>query len=87
MTYHVPFSTFQQPFPRTFSRERVVSLYIDSLLAVLAKDPSYRWASKTELSISCRCEDSSRAFSLGQITRKAVFQFGVLINKSEVLGW
>lgn len=81
------FSTFRQNFPKTAPQALVRECYLNSLMAQLSKDPSYIWAHKSEIAISCRQPDSSRAFSLGEITKKAIFQFGKCLNLEEVLGW
>jgi len=87
VTVCASYSSFASRFPVSFSREFVKQLYIDSLLAVMAKDPSYTWGHKTELAISCRADHSSRAFSLGEVTRKAVFQFGKCVNQDLLFSW
>lgn len=87
MTVCASYSSFASRFPASLSREVVRQLYVDSLLAVLAKDPSYIWGHKTELAISCRVDHSSRAFSLGEVTRKAVFQFGKCLNRDLLFSW
>lgn len=82
-----PFSAFRQNFPKSVPQSFVKECYLSHLLASLAKDPSYIWAHKTEIAISCRTSNSSKAFMLGDLTKKAIFQFGKCLNLEEVMGW
>ena len=85
--FATPFSTFRQNFPKSVPQAFIKECYLNFLLAPLAKDPSYVWAHKTEIAISCRHPESSKAFMLGELTKQAIFQFGKCLNLEEVMGW
>jgi hypothetical protein len=81
-----PFSQFRQNFKKGTDREFVRGRYVDYLLAIAARDPSYRWAAPYEFTVAVEVRREESAFAHGKEFKKIVLRFAKLEGE-EFWGW